>query len=456
MQITETNSDGLKRQLRVVIGAGEIGERFKARLDEIKGSVQLKGFRKGMVPETHLKKLFGRSMMAETLQQMVDESSRKALSERNERPAMTPQIELAKEGNEIDKVIDGDADLAFDMSFEILPEIKFADFSSLNLTRMTAEVEDKAIDDALAALAERNTNYEAEEGRAGENGDRITIDFVGKIGGEPFENGSGEDVPIVLGQSRFIPGFEEGLIGAKAGEERQLNVTFPEAYQVETLKGQAATFDVKVKEVAKPVRPAIDEDFAKGLGAESLENLRELVKSQIQREYDQASRQKLKRALLDALDTTHDFALPPSLVDAELEGIMQQMKRSLESSGRTFEDEGKTEEEARAEYRKIAERRVRLGLLIGEIGEKNKIDVSQEELRAALIQQARQFTGQERMVLEYYEKNPQAVAELRAPIFEDKVVDFLLELAKPAERKVTREELLAPEEEELPNQPAAG
>jgi trigger factor len=438
----------LKRQLRVVIGATEIGKRFNARLDEIKGSVQLKGFRKGKVPEGHLKRLYGRSMMVETLQEIVDESSRKALTDRNERPAVQPKIELPKEDGEIERVLSGQTDLSFDMSFEVLPAIDMADLTQLQLKRLTANVEEKAVDEAVARLAERNTSYEAEEGRAAVDGDRITIDFVGKIDGEPFENGSGQDVPVILGQNQFIPGFEPGLLGAKAGEDRVVDVTFPDTYPVEKLKGKPASFDVKVKEVAKPTRPAMDDEFAKSLGTESLAQLRELVGVQIKREYDQASRSKLKRELLDALDKAHSFELPPSLVDAEFEAIWQQVTRQLQQANRTLADEGKTEEEARAEYRKIAERRVRLGLLIGEIGDKNKIEVTQDELRQALVQQARSMPGQEKLIYDYYEKNPQAVTELRAPIFEDKVVDFILDLAKPTEQVVTSEELMKPDEDD--------
>ena len=450
MQITETSSDGLKRQLRVVIGAGEISQRFQARIDEIKGTVQLKGFRKGMVPETHIKKMYGRSMMAEALQQMVDETTRQALTDRNERPAVTPKIELPKDEGEIERVFSGKSDLAYDMSFEVLPEIKGTDFSALKLTRLTTDVEDDAIAAAMATLADRNTRYEPEEGRVAVDADRLTIDFVGKMDGVAFDNGSGEDAPIVLGQNQFIPGFEDQLIGAKSGEDRVVNVTFPETYNVETLKGKPASFDVKIKEVAKPVKPEIDDEFAKTLGVESLAQMRELISAQIKREYDQASRQKLKRALLDELDKAHAFALPPSLVDAEFAGIWDQVTKSLEQSKRTFADEGKTEEQAREEYRKIAERRVRLGLLIGDIGDKNKIEVTQDELRAALMQQARRFAGQEKMVYDYFEKNPQAIAELRAPIFEDKVIDFILELAKPAEQKVSKDELMKPEDDDEP------
>ncbi len=456
MQITETSSEGLKRQLRIVIGADEIGARFKERLSEIKGNVQLKGFRKGMVPDAHLKKLFGRSMMAETLQQMVDDATRNALSERNLRPAMQPKIDLPTEDGEIEKVLEGKADLAYDMSLEVLPTIAMTDFAGLGLTRLIAEVDDAAIGAALETIAERNTRYEAEEGRAATDGDRVTIDFTGFVDGEKVDNASGEDMAVVLGQSQLIPGFEDGLKGLKPGEEKSLELKFPEEYPVDTMKGKQARFDVKVKEVAKPTKPTVDDEFAKSLGAEDLARLREMVAAQIKREYDQVSRTKLKRQLLDALDKAHDFELPPSLVDAEFNGVWEQVTRQLESAKRTFADENKTEDSARAEYRKIAERRVRLGLLIGEIGDKNKIEVTQDELRDALIQQARQFQGQEQKVFEFYQKNPQALAEIRAPIFEDKVVDFILELAKPADKAVGKEELLKPEAEDGVAVPAAG
>lgn len=442
MQVTETTSEGLKRQLRVVIGATEITERFKTRLNEIRGTVQLKGFRKGMVPEAHLKKMFGRSMMAETLQQMVDETTRQAIQDRSERPAAQPKIDLPKEDGEIERVLEGKSDLAFDLSFEVLPTISMADFASLSLTRLVADVDDESLDSALDTIAGRNTRYEPEEGRAAEDGDRVTVDFEGFMDGAKVDNASGEDMAIVLGQSQLIPGFEEGLKGAKSAEERSLELKFPDEYPVEAMKGKDVRFDVKVKEVARPVKPTLDDEFAKSLGADDLAKLKEMVSAQIKREYDQVSRAKLKRELLDALDKAHDFPLPPSLVDAEFEQIWAQINRQLEEAKKTFADEGKTEEQAKDEYTKIAQRRVRLGLLIGDIGDKNKIEVSEDELRNALIMRARQFQGQEKQVFEFYEKNPQALAELRAPIFEDKVVDFVIELAKPTEKKVARDELL--------------
>jgi len=448
MQVTETLSDGLKRQLKVVVDAGEIGARFDARLHEIKDRVQLKGFRKGKVPVQHLKKLFGRSLMGEVLQQTIEEKSRAAIAERKERPAIQPHIQLPEDQQEIEKILSGQADLSFDMSFEVLPEIKLIDFSELRLERPVADVDDKAIEDAINQLVERSTTFEVAEGRAAEDGDRVTIDFVGKIDGEPFEGGAGEGVNIVLGQGGFIPGFEDGLKGVKAGEERTISAKFPDDYPEKSLAGKDATFDVKVKEVAVPKRPEVNDEFAKTLGAENLEKLRELVVQQIKREYDQASRAKVKRALLDELEKRHDFELPPTLVEREFESIWSQVTQGLEQAGRTFEDEGKTEEQAKEEYRKIAERRVRLGLILGEVGEKAGIQITQDEMRRALVEQARRFPGQERYVYEFYEKNPGALAELRAPIFEEKVVDHILAQAKVEDKRVDREELFKPEPDE--------
>ena len=444
MQVTEASNDGLKRTLKVVVGTGELNDRFTARLDQVKDTVQLKGFRRGKVPVQHIRKVFGRSLMAEVVQQALEDSSRKALDDRKERPAFQPRIELTEDKDEIENVMSGKNDLAFTMSFEVLPEITLADFSGMKLERLAADVGDEEVDKAVDELATRNLAYEIEDGRAAEDGDQIMLDFVGRIDAEPFEGGTGTDVPLVLGRGGFIPGFEDGLKGAKAGEDRVVTATFPEEYPVKTLAGKEAVFEVKAKSVGKPVAPQIDDMFAKGFGVDSLAALKDGVRAQIQREYDQISRNKLKRELLDALDKAHDFALPPTLVENEYQGIWKQLTDGLQQAGKTFADEGKSEEAMQEEYRKIAERRVRLGLVIGEIGTQGKIEITQEELRNALFNQARRFPGQERMVYEYYEKNPAALTELRGPIFEDKVVDYIVAQAQPAERKVSREELLKP------------
>ena len=441
MQVTETVADGLKRELKVIIAQSELGQRFDKRLDEVKGEVSIKGFRPGKVPVAHVKKMYGRSLMAEVLQQALDETSRQAIVDRKERPALQPNIALSEDKEEIEKVMSGKADLAYTMKFEVLPEIALTDMTALQLVRETLEVPAEEIDKGVNEIVERSTTYDDQDGRVAGDGDRVTIDFVGKVDGVEFPGGKGEGMGVVLGAGNFIPGFEDGLKGAKAGEERTITATFPEGYSEATLAGKTAEFATVVKSVGAPKKPVVDDEFAKTLGVESAEKMRELVSAQIKGQYDQITRAKLKRQLLDALDKAHSFELPESLVTNEFDGIFSGAKADLERAGKTFESEGKTEDDAKAEYRKIAERRVRLGLVIGEVGDKNKIVITQDELRSALIQQARQYPGQEKMVYEYYEKNPAALTELRAPIFEEKVVDFILAQAKPVEKIVSREDL---------------
>jgi trigger factor len=443
MQVTETAKDGLKRTLKVVVGQQELGERFSVRLDELKDRVQIKGFRKGKVPVPHLKKMYGKALMQEVVEQAVSDTSQKVIKDRNERPAQQPKIALV-DSNEaaLEKIVSGEADLAYSMEFEVLPPIPQPDLSTLKLERLVADVDDESVQKAIADIAERNMKYDVEDGRAAIDGDMVTMDFVGRIDGEAFDGGSAEGATLVLGKGQFIPGFEDGVKGIKAGEERVVTAVFPADYQMKTLAGKSANFEVKAKAVSKPAKPEINDDFAAGLGAENLTKLKELVSAQIAREYEQAARMRLKREVLDALDKGIEFELPASLVDFEFSNIWQQLENNLKATNKTFADEGKTEEEARKEYRGIAERRVRLGLVIGEIGEKNKLVVTQDELRRALIERARQFPGQEKMVYEYFEKTPGALAELRAPIFEDKVIDYVLEQVKPSDKKVTREELI--------------
>ncbi len=454
MQVTETSAEGLKREIQVVLGADELTGRRDKRIEEIKDQVQIKGFRRGKVPAAHLKKVFGRQFMAEVLQEAIEESSRQALDDRGERPALQPKIDFPEDDNTIETVMAGKSDLSFQMSYEIIPNFTVVDFESIELERLVADVESDEIDKAVDQLAERNVNYEAVSDEEAVDGYKLTIDFEGKIDGEPFEGGTSEGIDLVIGQGGFIPGFEDGLKGAKAGEERTVNVTFPEEYPVDTLKSKAAEFAVTVKEVGKPQKPEIDDEFAKTLGADDLAKLREMISEQMAREYEQVSRMKLKRALLDVLNERHDFELPPTLVDSEFDGIWGQVTRRMEQADSSFEDEGKSEEEMRKEYRDIAERRVRLGLVLGEIGDKAEIEVSQDELRQALFNEARQYPGQAKDVYDFYEKTPGAIAQLRAPIFEDKVVDHIIAGAKISDRKVSAEELAKPlpedEEDEVP------
>jgi trigger factor len=446
MQVTETSSAGLKREYRVVVPAVDLEAKVKERLDDLKGRVQLRGFRPGKVPVAHLKRLYGKSAMAEVIEATVREANSKIVTDHGYRLAVEPKVVLPTEEGAVEGVIEGKADLSYTVEMEIVPAITLADFKSIKLTRLTSEVGDEEIDKALRTIADQNRPFVAKtEGAA--NGDRVTINFEGSLEGAPFEGGTGEDVPVIMGAGQFIPGFEENLAGLKAGENKTFDVTFPDDYRATHLAGKNATFAVTVKAVEAPGPVTIDDEFAKTLGVESLAKLKDAVKDRIAREHTLASRQKLKRALLDQLDERHKFEPPPSLAEQEFANVWSQVENDLKQQNRTFEDEGTTEEKARAEYRGIAERRVRLGLVIAEIGEKNNIRVSDDQLRAAVMEQVRQFPGQERQIWEYYQKNPNALAALRAPLFEDKVVDFLVELAEVTDKPVSRDELFKDDEE---------
>jgi trigger factor len=447
MQVTETLSEGLKRELKIVIGAEELNARLDAKLDSLKDKVKLSGFRPGKVPVSHLKKVYGRSMMAEVVEETVSETTTKAMTDRNERPAFQPEIKLPEDEGTVNEVVEGKHDLEFTMAFEVLPKIELANLKDVKLERPVAEVSDEEVNKALDRLREGNVTYDTKDGEA-EDGDRVTIDFVGKLDGEPFEGGTGEDAPVVIGRGGFIPGFEEGLMGGKAGDERTVRASFPENYQAEHLAGKDAEFDIKIKDVAAPRTPDADDEFAKSLGLESLDKLKDAIREQISKDFEKASREKAKRALLDALDEVHTFELPPSLVDNEFESIWKEMTDHLERQKKSFEDEGTTEEAERVKYREMAERRVRLGLVLAEIGQVNEIKVTDEEVRRAIMQRAQQFPGQERHVVEFFKNNPNAQMELRMPIFEDKVVDFALELADVTDKPVSQEELFSRDDED--------
>jgi len=447
MQVTETVSDGLKRELKVTVALPEIQEKVDARLHEMKQRANIKGFRPGKVPVEHLRRLYGRSIMTEVLQQTISETSQKAISEREERPAQQPQINLPEDSQGVESVISGEADLEYTMSFEVIPDMELADLRQLKLEKEVAEVEDEDIDKSVQQLLESSASYEPKDG-ASEDGDQLKVDFVGKIDGEPFEGGSAEDIAVVLGKNQFIPGFEEGLIGAKPGEERVVNVTFPEEYGAEHLAGKQAEFDVKVKEVGAPKLPEADDDFAKTMGFDSMDKLREAIRDKLGKELEQASRTKLKRQLLDELDKAHDFQLPASLVEQEYNELWQQTTQQMERSGQSFEDMGTTEEAEQARNRKLAERRVRLGLVLAEIGQRNNIEVTDEEMKRAMMDQARQYPGQEKQVIEYFQQNPNALMELRGPVFEEKVVDYALAMAEVNEKPVSKDDLFKMPEEE--------
>jgi trigger factor len=444
MQVTETSAAGLKREFRVVVPATDLAAKVAERLDDLKGKVQLRGFRPGKVPVAHLKRLYGKSAMAEVIEAAVREANSKIVTDNGYKLATEPKV-VPDEGT-VEGVIEGKADLAYKVEIEILPLIPLADFKTIKLQRLTAEVSDGEIDEAMQKIGEQSRPFVAKT-EAAEKGDRVTVSFQGTQDGKPFEGGSAEEVPILLGSGQFIPGFEDNLIGIKAGENRTFDIKFPDAYAAPALAGKTATFAVTASGVEAPGPVKIDDDFAKTLGLESLDKLREGVKDRLQREHASASRQKLKRALLDQLDGLHKFEPPPSLLEQEFNTVWGTVEGDLKAQGRSFADEGTTEEKAREEYRAIAERRVRLGLVIAEIGEKNNIKVTDEQLTAAVMDRARQLPGQEQQVWDYYRNNPGALAGLRAPIFEEKVVDFLLELAEIDDKAVSREELFKEDEE---------
>jgi trigger factor len=446
MEVTETAAAGLKREYRVVVPATDLAAKVNERLDDLKGRVQLRGFRPGKVPVAHLKRLYGKSAMAEVIEAAVREANSKIVTDNGLKLATEPKVVLPSGEGAVEGVIEGKSDLAYTVEMEIVPPITLADFKTIELARLTAPVTDEEVDRALQALSEQNRPFVAKAGGA-EKGDRVTVSFTGAMAGEPFEGGSGEDVPMVLGSGQFIPGFEDQLIGIKAGENRSFDVKFPEGYPVANVAGKNATFAVAAKAVEAPGTVTLDDDFAKTLGLESLAKLRDALRERVEREHASASRQKIKRALLDQLDARHKFEPPPTLVEEEFNNVWSQIENDLKQQNRTFEDEGTTEEKARAEYRAIAERRVRLGLVLAEIGEKNNIKVTDEQLTQAIVAQARLVPGREQQIWDYYRNNPAAIASLRAPIFEDKVVDFLLELAKVADKQVSREELFKEDED---------
>ena len=443
MQVNETVADGLRRELKVTIPASELDAKLSDRLDQLKKRVQIKGFRPGKVPLTHLRRVYGKAAMAEIVENLVGETTRQAISDRGERAAMQPKVAMTEDESEATEVLEGRSDLTFTLEYEVLPSFDVADFKGLKIERPIAEVADEEVNERLLRIGESAQAFSPVERPAG-NGDRVRISFVGKIDGVPFENGSSDNAQVVLGSNQMIPGFEEGLVGLSVGETKTIEVTFPENYQAASqLAGKTATFDIEVKEVGAPEELQLNDEFAKRLGLESIDRLRETVKKQIESEYGSATRQRVKRQMLDQLDAMHSFPLPENLVEQEFENIWRQVTHDIEHHGRSFEQEGTTEEAARQEYRTIAERRVRLGLVLSRIGESAEVKVTDEELQGALYEQARRYRGQEKQVFEHYRNNPEALQTLRAPIFEEKVVDYILELADVTDKTVSKDELLA-------------
>ena len=457
MQVTETLNDGLKRKLNMTIPASDLVSRLDAKLAEIKDKAVLKGFRPGKVPVAHLKKVYGRSAMSEVMSDAINASVNETLQQRAERAAAQPKIDLSEDQAVINNVLDGKADLAFDVSYEVLPPVELMDFKTIHYDRPVVEIADADVETELQRVFRQNRGYEDKgEDAVVASGDQLGLSFVGRIDGKTFPGGSSDHAHLTVGSGEFVPGFEEQLVGMKKGETKEITVTFPADYQQEDLQGKTAQFEVTVLHIDAPrAGVELNDDFAKTLGLENVGALREAIKVQMRSALDSMSRQHVKRQILDALDEGHKFAVPEQLLDAEFDTIWQRVEHEVTDHGRSFEDEGTTEAEAREQYRKIAERRVRLGLVVAEVGNANKIEVTEDEHQQALIAEVRRFPGQEQQVYDYYRKNPQALAGLRAPVFENKVVDYVAGLATTTDKSMTRAELakiIAADEDEVPEE----
>lgn len=441
MQIVEKSGEGLSRVFGVTVPAADLEGLLAARIAEITPTLNIKGFRPGKVPTAHVRRLYGKALMSEVVEKTLNETTQKVLEDNKLRPAGDPDL---KPEGDMEAVIDGRADLAYEIAVDVMPDFEPVDVATLSLKRPVYEPTDKEVDEAVAELAKQNRTYESKTGKTvkAKDGDMVVIDFLGKLDGVPFDGGAAEDAELVLGSGQFIPGFEEQLVGAKPGTDVEVNVNFPENYQSEELKGKAAVFEVKVKDVKGPVDAPADDAFAERLGIENLEKLRELLKGNLEREYAGASRFKLKRALLDQLDTKHDFPLPPKMVEAEFNAIWQQVEQDKEAGSLPPEDLKKSDKKLKEEYRKISERRVRLGLVLAEIGRANNVQVTEQELGEAMRAEAMKYGPQAQQVFDLFRQNPNAQAQLRAPIFEDKVVDLIVEKAKVKDQKVSKDDLM--------------
>jgi len=433
MQVTETLNEGLKRGYNIVVSAAELDAKVNEKLVEAQPEIEMKGFRKGKVPMALLKKQFGQRLLGEAMQETIDGAMNKHFEDSGDRPALQPEVKMTNEDWK-----EGD-DVEVAMSYEALPAIPEVDMSDIALEKLVVKADDAAIDEALGNLAETAQDFKARrKGSKAKDGDQVVMDFVGKVDGEAFEGGSAEDYPLVLGSNSFIPGFEEQLVGVKAEEEKDVTVTFPEEYGAEHLAGKEAVFTCTIKEVKEPVAAEIDDELAKKFGAEDLAALKSQIAERLEAEYAGASRAVMKRGLLDALDAKVSFDLPPSLVDAEAKQIAHQL---WHEENPEVHDHNHGEIEATEEHTKLAERRVRLGLLLAELGQKAEVEVTDAEMTQAILGQARQYPGQERQFFEFVQKNPQMQQQLRAPIFEDKVVDHIVAQAKVTEKEISKDDL---------------
>ncbi|MEZ5791590.1 MAG: trigger factor [Nitratireductor sp.] len=447
MQVTETANEGLKRELKITVDKADMSSRLAERLEQIKGQVKLNGFRQGKVPMSHLRKVYGRQAMVEIVNEMINKQTGEILVNRGERAAQQPEISMTEDEKEAEAILNGEADFEFSMVYEVMPQITAPDIEALEIERPLAEVTDKEVDEQVSQIAENARPYEEKKGKAADK-DRVTMDYLGKVDDVPFDGGADQDATLVLGSGRFIPGFEEQLIGTKAGDSVVVKVTFPAEYQAAHLAGKDAEFEVTVKKVDKPGKLEINDEVAKQLGVESAEKLREAVRSQIESRFGSFTRARVKRQVLDKLDEQTKMELPQKMVTQEFDNIWGQVTGELERAGKSFEDEETTEEEARKEYQTLAERRVRLGLVLAHIGETAGIQVTDEELQGAVYDQVRRYPGQEQQVFEYFRQHPDAVAGLRAPLYEDKVIDHIVSKAKVTDKTISQEELTKTDDDE--------
>ncbi|MFO1037793.1 MAG: trigger factor [Geminicoccaceae bacterium] len=448
MQVTEIGAEGLKREFKIVVPASEIQDRMDSRLKELAKTLRVPGFRPGKAPLPLLKKQHGRSVMGEILEKAVDEGAKSAVADNNLRPALRPKIEITS--------FDEGKDLEFQVNVEVLPEVPAVDVEGIELTRQTVAADPERVQKAVETFARSRQKFVAPETpRPAADGDQVVIDFEGTIDGEKFEGGAGKDLTLALGANAMIPGFEQQLIGATAGETRTITVTFPEDYGHKPVAGKEAVFTVEVKQVKEPVPYTLDDDWAKELGFEDLAEVNKTFAERFGKEYGQVSRAKMKRALLDHLAEKYAFEVPPGMVELEFDSIWKQLKDDMERGGQTFESTGEDEEKLKGEYRSIAERRVRLGLLLSDIGTKNEVTVDGQELQRAVMAEAQRYPGQERQVFEFFRSNPGALEQLRAPLFEDKVCDFIFAKAKVTDEPVSVEELMKQPDDEADETPAA-
>ncbi len=433
MQVTETLNEGLKRSYKMILSAKDLDDKVIEKLKEAQPDIEMKGFRKGKVPLALLRKQFGDRVLGEAMQESVDDAMKKHFEEKQERPAFEPDVKMSNQ-----EWKQGD-DVEVEMSYEALPPIPEMDLKTIKLERLVVKADDAAVDEALANLAESAQDFkDRKAGVKSKDGDQVVIDFLGKVDGEAFEGGSAEDYPLVIGSNSFIPGFEEQLVGVKAEEVKAVTVTFPEEYQAEHLAGKEAVFDCTIKAVRKPVAAKIDDELAQKYGAEDLAGLKGQISERLEAEYAGASRAILKRHLLDVLDEKISFELPPTMVETEAKQIAHQLwhEENPEVQGHDH-----PEVEVTDEHTKLAGRRVRLGLVLAELGQKASIEVTDAEMTQAVMNQARQYPGHEREFFEYVQKNPQMRQQMRAPIFEDKVIDFVVELAQVSEKEISKDDL---------------